>query len=273
MALLDMFDKLDDIIYKPVEAICEWTKEPLRKWEHKRQFDSEAQRIAATEHENAEARAHEIFMAQQAADIEEARKRLDQELTEQERASVTADIEARARIAAEERRWFADIDQMIAEQEDARRDRLVESIKRYQIDLANAARDIVNSIGLMSLELREKANEMVLEKTKEYRALQDESKKQSLIELQEVKEMFFESDPDTYKLMVSNIMEERRSAVELAGRFIVELSEDIKRLNANTDELMKIGMENANKYLAPMANALGVTQINTTAPEQKKLNG
>lgn len=272
MALLDMFDKLDDIIYKPVEAVCEWTKEPLKKWEHKRNMETQAQNIEAAEREKAAARAHEEAMAQQTADNEMAQKKLDQELTEQERASVTADLEARAKIDADIRRWNAEIDQMILQQEDERRDRLVECMKRYQIDLANAARDIVNSIGLMSLELRAKANEMVLEKTKEYRALQDESKNQSLIELKEVKEMFFNDDPDTYKIMVSNIMEERRSAIDLAGRFIVELSEDMKRLNQNTDDLMRMGMENANKYIAPMAGGLGVT-LGTTLDGTKQLEG
>ncbi len=273
MGLLDMFDKLDDIIYKPVEAVCEWTKEPLKRWEHKRDMETQAQNIEAAEREKAAQREHEYAMAQQAADNEAVIKKLDQQLTEQERASVTADIEARARIDADVRKWNAEIDAMILEQEDARRDRLVECIKRYQIDLANAARDIVNSIGLMSLELREKANEMVLEKTKEYRALQDESKKQSMLELQEVKEMFFADDPETYKIMVGNIMEERRSAVELAGRFIVELSEDIKRLNQNTDELMRAGMENANKYIAPMAGGLGVSLGTVMNNDTKKLEG
>lgn len=272
MGLLDMFDKIDDIIYKPVETICEWTKEPLKKWEHNRNMEIQAQNIAAEERAREEQHKHEKEMAKQTAGNEMAKKKLEQELTEQDRASVTADLEARAKIDADVRRWNAEIDQMILQQEDERRDRLVECMKRYQIDLANAARDIVNSIGLMSLELRAKANEMVLEKTKEYRALQDESKKQSMLELKEVKEMFFEDDPDTYKMMVSDIMQEKRSAIELAGRFIVELSEDMKRLNQNTDDLMRVGMENANKYIAPMAGGLGVT-LGTTLDNTKRIEG
>ncbi len=290
MGLLDMFDKVDDIIYKPVETICEWTKEPLKKWEHKRDMETQTQNIAAEErarerkfqHEKemqaqnilaeAEKRKHEKEFAQQIADNEMAKKKLEQAMTEQERASLTADYEARAKVDADIRRWNAEIEQMILQQADERRDRLVECLKRYQLDLSNAAKDIVNSIGLMSLELRAKANEMVLEKTKEYRALQDESKKQSLLELKEVKEMFFNDDPDTYKIMVGEIMEERRSAIDLAGRFIVELSEDMKRLNQNTDDLMRMGMENANKYLAPMANGLGV-KLDTTLYNTKRIEG
>ena len=235
MAFLDMFDKIDDIIYKPVEAVCDWVGEPLKRWSHKRDMES----------------------VEQAA-------RIEAEMRERETRLETQRQEDAARLQAEQRKWNADIDIMLAEQEDARRDRLVEAIKRYQIELASASRDIVNSIGVMSLELRSKANDLVLEKTQAYRALQDEAKKQSMQELKDAKEMFFETDPDTYRVLVNDIMQERRSMVETAGKFIVELSEDLKRLNQNSDELLKMGMSAATGYLEPMANAIGgVTNINT----------
>lgn len=265
MAFGDMFDKLDDIIYKPVETICDFIKEPLRVFEHKREMQrqqAETQRqqmnIEASERANAAARAHELNLSRQAAENEAAQKKLDQELVEQERESARADLEARAKIDADTRRWNAEIDQMILEQEDARRERLVECLKRYQIDLATATRDIVESIGMMSLSLRERANQMVLEKTKEYRAMQYESSQQSALELKEAKEMFAD-DPETFQILRDAIMSERADAVELASRFIVELSEDIKRLDLETTALLNDGWKNINKYLSPMADRLGVT--------------
>ena len=33
-----MFDKLDDIIYKPIETICNWMQEPLRQFETGREI-------------------------------------------------------------------------------------------------------------------------------------------------------------------------------------------------------------------------------------------
>lgn len=237
MALLDMFDKLDDIVYKPVEAISDWIKEPLKKWEHKR---------AAAD-------------AQQAAELETERAK-QQMLLELQRE------EEAAKIQVEQRKWNAEIDNMIAEQEDARRDRLVEAIKRYQIELASASRDIVNSIGAMSLELRSRANDLVLEKTQAYKAIQDEAKQQSMHELKEAKEMFFESDPETYHILVDDIMQERRNMVETAGKFIVELSDDLKRLNQNSDELMRMGMDAVTGYLKPMADTMGIstTSVNNS---------
>lgn len=269
MSFFDMFDKIDDIIYKPVETICEWTKEPLKRWEHQRDMETQSQNIEAEERIRRENYQHEMEMAQKTVDNEMAQKRLDQALTEEERKSVTEDMAARAKIDADIRKWNAEIDQMILKEEDARRDRLVECMKRYQIDLSNAAIDIANSIGMMSLELREKANTMILEKTKQYRALQAETKQQSMCEIKEVKEMFAD-DPDTLKMLLDTILQERASAFEIAGRFITELSEDMKRINQNTDELMRIGLQNAGEYIKPMANGLGVT-LGTTIDTTKRI--
>ena len=161
MGFLDMFDKIDDIIYKPVEAVSNWINEPLKKFEHKREMENEQNRAV----------------------IEEEKLRLEAELEQQR-------IRADAELAADQRRWNAEIDQMIAEQEDARRDKLVESIKRYQIDLANASRDIINSIGEMSLELRKKANELVQEKTNDYITLQKAATNDATQKLIEIGERF-----------------------------------------------------------------------------------
>ena len=80
MAVLDMFDKLDDIIYKPVETVCDWIKEPLRTFEHRREMKRQQMNIEATERANAAARAHELNLSRQAAENDAAQKRLDQEL-------------------------------------------------------------------------------------------------------------------------------------------------------------------------------------------------
>ena len=48
-----------------------------------------------------------------------------------------------------------------------------------------------------------------------------------------------------------------------------EIAADFKRLNQNTDDLMRMGMENTNRFLQPMSNGLGVTLPNPD--EIKKL--
>ena len=271
MALLDMFDKLDDIIYKPIETICDWTKEPLKKWEHKRNMEIQEHNTAAAEREKAAERSHEQNMVKQVAQNELAQKKLDQELAEQERESITADLEARAKIDADIRRWNAEIDQMILQQEDERRDRLAECIKRYQIDLANAARDILNSIGIMSIELGERPNKLVLEKTKEYIAIQDKAKDDAMNRLEEIGTRFANNERVRIR-MEDSVINNMDSIINQADKFITEIAEDFQRLNQNTDDLMRMGMENTNKYISPMAGGLGVT-LGTKINDTKRLEG
>ncbi|MBR3417826.1 MAG: hypothetical protein IKG82_03960 [Oscillospiraceae bacterium] len=242
MALLDMFDKLDDIVYKPVESICDWIHEPLRRMEHKRNLQ----------------------VQRNIADIEAEKERQQVEL------DALRDREAAA-LRADERKWNAEIDQFINEQEDARRDKLVAAVKQYQLELAAATKDIVESIGLMSLEMRSRANDLVLEKTKAYQAIQDQAKKQSVAELKEAQEMFSESDPETYRMLVSDIMSERRNMVETAGKFIVELSEDLKRLNQNSDLLMAKGMDAVMDSLSPLTAAIGTTVASSQSAIDMKM--
>ena len=52
-------------------------------------------------------------------------------------------------------------------------------------------------------------------------------------------------------------MNERRTMVDTASKFITELSEDLKRLNENSDKLMCMGMQTVTDYLKPLTQALG----------------
>lgn len=228
MSVLDMFDKLDDIIYKPVETVCDWIKAPLNSFEHKR----------------------DMKKIQQAADIEAATRQQEVEL-EALRQRQAAELQA------DQRKWNAEIDQLINQQEEERRDRLVESIKRYQIDLANASRDIVNSIGLMSMELREKANNLVIEKTREYKIIQDEAKDDAMNRLEDIGKRFANNERVRIK-MEDSVINNMDSIINQADKFITEMAEDLKRLNQNTDKLMGIGMETVTEMLKPLTKSLGI---------------
>lgn len=234
-AIVNPFDKIDDIVYEPIHAISKWIEEPLKKFEHNRKMAEQ----------------------RQAADIEMENKRLEAEIREQDKKS-TAEL----RLMVEERE--AEIQQMIDEHKANNLDRLVESIKRYQIDLGTASQEIIKSIGLMSIELREKANEMVLEKTKQYIAIQDEVKSKSNEELRQAKSDFGD-DPIIYGDLVKQILDERRTMVDNASKFITALADDIKTINDTTNQLAQNSNDILTKVLdraipvaIPVDNTTGV---------------
>ena len=238
MNMDDFFGKLDDILFRPVDVVCKYLEEPLNALSAGRErktMEKQAEiQMQLSQHE-AEVRAYE------------------------ERQAVE--------LAVDQRRWNAEIDEMIAEQESKRRDQLVESIKRYQIDLATATRDIVNSIGLMSIELRRQANALVMEKTQEYRKMQNEATESAMQKIEEIDRRFAGNERVRIR-MEDSVMEQMDAVVDAATRFINELADDFKRLNQNTDDLMRMGMENVNKYLEPMAKSLQVDTNITYEPKQ-----
>ena len=214
-----MFDKLDDIIYKPIETICDWVKEPL----------------------NALSAGRERKKMKETANIEMQMRKQEAELQAYNERQA-------AELQVDQRRWHAEIDAMIAEQESKRRDQLVESIKRYQV---------VNSIGMMSIELRREANALIMEKTQEYRQLQDEATNNAMQRLDDINQRFASNERVRLR-MEDSVMNQMDAVVDAANEFIKELAVDFKRLNQNTDDLMRMGMQNVNKYLEPMAKSLQI---------------
>lgn len=240
MGFFDMFDKMDDIVYKPIETICDWFKEPLRKKAHQREMEM---------------------------------KVLDQKNKERDLFNEQKIKEMDAELDANIRRWNAEIDAEIFAKEDERRDKLVECVKNYQITMATARKEIIEGFGKMSLDMRERAQELVLEKTKHYIAIQNDAKESAKRELAEAKEDYAEDDPDLYEDLKKEIMYERRTMFDKAGEFITELSADIKRVNELTDQLTKEGYKSTNDFIDYVAKqAFGDSFISSSVKGENLLS-
>lgn len=234
MAFLDMFDKLDDIVYEPVKVICEWAKEPLHKWERK----------------------HEIEKMQKTAELEAEAKKLEQELAQKaqrESAELDADI----------RRWNAEIDEMIADKEMERHDRLVESLKKYQLDLANAIMDIVENLNSMSIEIRKQAIDLITDKTKEFCDLKQDVRKQADARMAEIARLYANNERVRIR-MEDSILDDMDQVITEANKLIHILAEDMKQLIANSDEMERIGWDTIQKYVSPLAQNSHISMAPTS---------
>ena len=234
MVMDDLFGKFDDILYKPIEAIVDYVKEPLAAL-HSRRSRKDAEHAA----------------------------QMDMQQRQQEEQLKLQSAREAAELEMEMQRVRTEMELMVQQQEDERRDRIVESIKRYQLELATASRDIVNSIGLMSLELRERANDMVRENTAKYKQIQNEAMDDAAQRLEDIQKRYAGNERVRIR-MEDTVMRQMESIIDTAARFIAELSEDLKRMNANTDTLVQLQMQNVNNYLDPMKSALAVGLTSTT---------
>ena len=218
---LEMFDKLDDIVYEPVRLVCDALRQPLKNMD------------AANSREETELEARLIQETEAfAVEMDLKRKR--------EEAEIELDMRQRQ----------AEIESMIADNEFARNARIVEAVKKYQEDLGKASAVLLASIGSMQLELRDKAQELCLKKTRDYKALQDEAMDQMVSRMEEIEQKFPEGSART--MMQNRIMEQNVSIVNRADEFIAMLAKDMEQLSQNFNAIAEKAADAANDLLSPL---------------------
>ena len=201
MGILGMFDKLDDIIYKPVEALTDWIKEPLKEKENKRS-------------------------------IEVLEKR--NELKIKEETEIT-------RINAEIEEWKKD-------KHLERLNRVGESLTRYQKELSKINTDAIQVIGNMQLELRGKAQDMILEKTQRYKEIQNQATQEAMNDFLKIEESF--SQNEAVKNILHKQIDNRLSnIIDSAKDFMSELNSDLNNLNQDISKLTEFGQKSVEKLM------------------------
>jgi len=211
--------KLMEIVSEPLKLVCDWAREPMKDLEVIRQIRLKK------------------------ADVNLAIKQAETNLKLKEQDEV---------LGVKVRKWNTEIDQFINEQEDARRIRIVESLKRYQLEMGNAYKDIIVEIGIMTVELREKANKMTQERITEFQRTLDEEKTRSMKRIADI-HTEFKDQPDVIQQFQEIEFLGLHYFVDETFKFIADLREDIKKMNANIDGLTRIAMENIKNQLLPIS--------------------
>lgn len=233
MAFLDMFDRLDDIIYEPVKAICSWATEPLRRFEDKRKKGD----------------------AVQQAEIEAAKREQEVELEIRKKEQL-------AQLEADKKRWDADIDHLIGMQEIERNERILNAIIEYRRSMIEDAKSIADNLSHMEMSLVAEAHELVLRKTEEYKALQEKAMQQCDDQLEEIGKRFANNERIKEK-REDMVLAQTEDIINAAKAFIAELNEDIKRINTNNTNRVNTATAAADKTLERMGQTLAIEQTPT----------
>ena len=239
MKFLDMFDKLDDIIYKPIELITDWAGEPLRTREHKRKEQSADNELKRDiERKTAKERV--------ASEIKMKDRKIASEIKMKERER-EADIEVKKE--TEVIRIIAEIQEWKKDQEFNRMKAVSEAISKYQKELTQLNVDAVNDIGHMQIELREKAQNLVYEKTIKYKDLQTTATQEAMEDLKRIETDF--SDNEVAKKILNKAVEDRLgNIINVAANFLEELNDDIRSINKNITLLAESGHRFIETHLA-----------------------
>ena len=209
MSFFEMFDKLDDVVYAPISAICDGFRQPLK------QLD------ASTERKKME---------------------LDHKL-EMEMRQLGVDLE----IDREKR--SKEIEQWIAEQELARQQEVFTVVEQYRRNMATVTVEIGEAIGEMSINLQAIAQDMIVEKTKKFKDLEIETLNEARQGVKEIQMMFPDDEAirmemiKPYQAMMMNVVSNTNAFVLDMKESMKKLSENINvitdRVMANTDKYLE----------------------------------
>lgn len=211
--LLVILDKLVDIVHRPIELVSDWASEPLKSNEMKRKI----------------AEARDKGMAE--AEIEKMMLAFKHELR----------IKQKTEIA----QIYMELEQIKLDKEFERQKEISEAIMGFQRQLTRMNIDAVNAIGEMQLDLRGKAQALMQEKTREYRALQTEAHQQARQELKELDEDFpdYQRHKPQREMLMGSINSRLVNVIAAAEQFLNALNEDIRAINGSITVLTERGQE------------------------------
>lgn len=244
--MANLFGTIWKAVTSPLGILDEWASEPLKRWEHKRNEESKDRDV-------------ERHIREQVG-VEEAKARLQSELDEN-RASLEIRMQTEInRINAETEQWTKD-------KEFERMHRVADAIAQYQERLTELNIRTVRAIGEMDIELRSKAQALVLEKTQQYLAIQNKASADAEAEFERIIDKF-SGNERVLSIMISNSDKKLAAIIDATTKFMDELSIDIQNMNGNIDRLIQMGHEHMLKQLDkfntisnPIQNRIGAEDV------------
>lgn len=217
--LIKLGGALGDCIIKPIDALCEWAKEPLERRRHDRS-------------ESAKASSH-----RRDVELQESRIKAESEAKINEKEA-EVDLEVKRVKGIEVA--IAEIDEWKKDKEFERMKKTTEAIMNYQEQLTKLNVNAINAIGHMQLELRERAQKLVYEKTIQYKELQDMAMVDAIADLQKIEDQFSDNDR-ARDILTSAVDKKLANIIDTANNFLLELNRDIRSLNEGVSLLAEKG--------------------------------
>lgn len=219
MSYIQFANKVIKIAAGPLGILEDWAMEPLKRWENKREQENKDNDVR-----------REI---ERQSGVEKAMSEIRMKENEH-----SADLQIR--MQTEINRINAETEQWKKDKEFERGKKILEAIEKYQKELMELNTNAIRAIGEMDLSLREKAQNLVLEKTKQYKQIQDESTREAEEELERIETKFHDKEA-IKNIMFKAVDTKLTNIIEACGSFIAELNSDIKKMNDNINLLTQNG--------------------------------
>lgn len=241
MGLLSGIGKVFKAVTSPLGVLEDWAKEPLKRWENNRQ------------QQNADREVERRIREQ--TGVESVKSQLRREEVELQ-ASLEIKMQTEiARINAETEQWAKD-------EEFKRQEGYYEMSLNFSKKMGELMLNIADNLSKMEVESLNMAQNLVLEKTREYKALQDESAKEFQEEMRMILKEFSE-DEEIKKIMLDTSKQKYQNILNATERFLISLEEEIKRINQNRTGLIDTVRKSTDNLLRATTNQMTLSSSNT----------
>ena len=148
----------------------------------------------------------------------------------------------------ERQKFNAELDDFIARKEIERNTLIAQSIANYQKTMAQCAVSIGKSLGEMHVDLLERATELVNDKRKELKALQDEAMDTAVAQMEKISTLKSESARKMLESKVDKILD---GVIERSNEFMKTLDREFSEMTKTIKDTTQTTMINAQKYVSP----------------------
>jgi DNA-directed RNA polymerase beta' subunit len=248
----DFIGKSGKYIIRPFEIIAEtasdWAHEPLKRWEHRRSEESK---------DNDVRRQIEVGTATIKT---ESNIRMEE-------AELNTNLEIKR--ATEIVRITKEIEEWQKDKQFERMKLVTEAVMVYQEKLTQLNINAIAAIGNMELSLREKAHNLIIDKTQKYKELQDKAIEQASEKILLIEERFAANEKAS-GILYNAVDASLSNIIKNASNFMDELYSDIKMLNSNIDILAKNGQRFIENHLRQFSVLSPNTIVNQLEENERK---
>lgn len=225
-------------VSKPIEVLCDWASEPLKTRSHERTESSQ---------DSAHKRNIDTLTAQSRTEHEFKTKEMElkHQLRSQEK-ELEVDLEVRR--VREIEKAVAEIQEWKKDKEFERMERTTAAIALYLEQLTKLNVETINAIGHMQLELKERAQQLVYDKTIQYKELQDTAIEEAMNDFLRIEEKFGDNER-AKDILIKAVDTKMGNIITTSTRFLEELNRDIVNLNESIDRLTNQGQRFIENHL------------------------
>jgi hypothetical protein len=233
-----VLSKLGDILLSPINTMCNWIEEPLKRGEYKRQ-----EGLKRVEHElSEEAKNNDV---QRKID---SKTGVAKALSEQKMLEMEFSTDMKIKRETEIIRIITEIEELKKDKEFERMKKVSDAMMDYQKELTRINVEAVEAIGSMRIDLQRKAYELIHEKTQQYSELQNRAIQQAAEQLTQI-----DNNPnmrESSKDILSKAVDEKLAGIiRNATRFIEQLNDDMQLISKDINLITSSGQKFIERHL------------------------